>query len=70
MDRHHDPLAWVPRSPAPIDPSGVPERLRDNPIVQHLMVLTPDEEALYETLARSDAAEDQRSAALLLAEAK
>lgn len=70
MVHEDDPLAWVLHSPVPIDRSTVPENLRDNPLIQHMMALTAAEEALYSHLAQSDAKDDVQSVEMLLAEAR
>ncbi len=65
-----DELATVARYPAPLDPASVPEHLQDNPLVRFLLDATPAQEAMFDTLARSDEADDAETVARLQAEAK
>lgn len=63
-----DLLAWVCPYPLPLDASRVPEHLRQNPLIQHLLTVSPEQEAMFDALARQDASSDGETVALLLAE--
>ena len=57
----------VPRYPTPLHKGDVPAHLRDNPLVRHLLALSPEEEREHAALAADDAAEDERVAAEIVA---
>lgn len=57
----------VPRYPAPLRDEDVPAHLRDNPLVRHLLSLSPEEERELAALAADDAADDERVAAEIVA---
>lgn len=60
----------TPRYPEPLHAEDVPAHLRDNTLVRHLLALTPEDEAGLAALAREDAADDERTAAEILASVK
>jgi len=65
-----DPLAGIEPFPAHLDPAKIPAHLRDNPLVEAYVALTPEQEAGLARLADSDAEDDEAVAAALLASAR
>lgn len=70
MSPARDDYSWVPRYPAPLSLAEVPEHLRDNPLVATLLAMSPDEQSELERTARSDAADDPETIAMLLSDAR
>ena len=70
MPTPRDDFSWVPRYPAPLTLSDVPEHLRDNPLVTTLLAMSPEEQLACERTARSDEADDAETVAMLLADAR
>lgn len=59
-----------PRFPEPLRAEDFPAHLRDNTLVQHLLSLSPEDEAALARLAAEDAAEDERTAEEIVASVK
>jgi hypothetical protein len=70
MTSARDDLSWVPRYPAPLTFSDIPDPMRDNPLVVTMRSLSLAEEAVMEALARSDEANDPETIAMVLAHAR
>lgn len=62
-----DPLTRVRPWPLPVAQADVPAPLRDNPIVQAYLAMSPEQERDLARLAESDAQDDEAVAAALLA---